>query len=175
MRCGSPLHFDGGALVHTGWTDHPGCVPGRWFADEPPRERDGIDPDIEHGATTLGRVEQPVRRSALGGKGEVTLDRNHLAEFAGVETSLQFHVEGIEAHPHRFHEEAPTRRGHGKHVVNLRRVHRERLLDEHMLAGFHHQDRLLAVDGVDAGHIHDVDFGVARKIGHRSVHVRNVS
>ena len=97
------------------------------------------------------------------------------AEFAGVESSLQFHVQGIEAHPHRFHEEAPTRRGHGKHVVNLGRVHRERLLDEHMLAGFHHQDRLLAVDGVDAGHIHDVDFGVARKIGHRSVHVSNVS
>jgi hypothetical protein len=114
-----------------------------------------------------------VRRIARDLEGEVTLDVRDAPELPAVETPLQFRVQGVEARPHRLHQEPPRGAGRGDHPVRLACVHGERLLHQDVLAGLQHHHRVLAVHRVDPCHVHDINLEVGGECRHRPVRARD--
>ena len=65
--------------------------------------------------------------------------------------------------PHRLHGEEPTLPRHPEDLAGLGGVHRERLLDQHVLAGPQREDCVVVVHRVRRGHVDHVDV----RIGHQ--------
>ena len=134
------------------------------LAQEPPGERERVDAHVEKGAASLLVAPEPVVGVGRHGEREVGADPTNLADVARLDPGQRLHVGGVEPHPHRFHEEAAVGFGGGDHPIGLRRVERDRFLDQHMLARAVKHHGLGHVDGVDAGHIHDVDVGIGGEL-----------
>ena len=65
-----------------------------------------------------------------------------------------------EARPHRLHQKQPARPGGFDQLDGLAGVHRERLLDEDMLAGLQRQQAVFVVERVGSGDVDRVDIGI---------------
>ena len=97
---------------------------------------------------------------------EARLHEERLADAPVIEQVTQRSVGRKEARPHGFHEEALLRFGSRDHLVRLRRVERERLLAEHVLAGGEEQQRVGRMTRMRRGDVHGIDVGV---VGERLV------
>ncbi len=129
-------------------------------------EVDRVDAEIEQCATALREVEVAMGGDHLGTPTKARLDEERLADARVIEQVTQRSVGRKEARPHGFHEEALLRFGSRDHLVRLRRVERERLLAEHVLAGGEEQQRVGRMTRMRRGDVHGIDVGV---VGERLV------
>jgi hypothetical protein len=106
-----------------------------WRAERERDERDGVDPEVEHGSASPCGVVQP--RRAVRGEIPVVrgVDRDELAELARLQ-DLPHDVEPRrEPRPHRLDTGDLGGAGGCDNLTRFGGVPRERLLDHHVLAG----------------------------------------
>ena len=159
-----PLRLDdtGGvdAAVH-GAGDRPRC---RWAGD-PPGKRQRVDAEVEQRtAALLQRAEAMV---GIVGDGDREVDVHSLdrSDFARMDPTHRVDRGRAEPHPHRFHREPVVRPSGVEDAIGVGRRQGERLLDQHVLAGLEHGDRVVHVTGLEGGDVDDIDVGIGGEIG----------
>jgi hypothetical protein len=101
-----------------------------------------------------------VSRVEVEPDGEVGVDRHDLTDDATGYHLLGLEDQRVGAHPDGFHGEDLPVPGGGQHLAGLGGVQSQRFLDQDGLSGRDRHQRLLAVEGVRGGHVHDVDLGI---------------
>ena len=110
-------------------------------------KRERVDPEVQERAAAGVEVPEPVVGVVGHGEREVGVNTADFADGAVVDALDRPEVRGVEAHPHRFHQEAVVGLRGGGHVVDLGDVEGDRLLDEHVFARFEEQDGVVHVTG----------------------------
>jgi hypothetical protein len=128
-----------------------------------PRRR--VDAEVQQGAAALGRVPQPVARVEGDPEAEVGRDRPDLADGAARQGLAQADDRGLEARPHRLHDEDPACACGVDHLLGTGERDREGLLHQQVLARLDGRERDAVVLPVRRGDVHRVDVRVAEQLG----------
>ena len=163
----------GGILrIHTGFGGHHRRIEmikctAMVGADRHIQEVQRIHAHIEQRATGTGRIGH----TCLAGHriAQVGARRFHLADLAGLDNFVDELAAGHVARPDGLRAQHAGFLGHGQRLTCLPGVRGERLLHQHVLAGFHTQDRLFGVQTVRGGDIHQIHIRVRHQLLIRSI------
>jgi hypothetical protein len=135
-----------------------------WRAEDHRRERHRVDAEVKQRPAAKLRCEQPE----IGIFGEpLAVIRGHgddVAEYAPRQPVPDHGDMRQEPGPHRLHGEEPVLPRHTGDLAGLRRVHRERLLDQHVLARQQREDRVVVVHRVRRRDVDHVDVRIGHKL-----------
>ena len=124
------------------------------------REGQHVDPHVEEGPAAELGVEQPARRRLLHHEAKVGVHLLGRSEAARLDPVADHPDDRVAGHPHGLHQEAAGSIRGLHHGFGLREVERQRLLAQHVLARVEGHPRVVEVEGVRGGDVHDVDLGV---------------
>jgi hypothetical protein len=128
-------------------------------------ERDHVDPEVEHRAAAEGGGEEPIGGVERPPDPEVGLHRADLPDRAVGDQVPQSDDGGLEARPHRLHDEPAGGPGEIDDLGGSLRGRGERLLDQECLARPQPGHRHGVVLGMRGRDVEDVDVGVGDELG----------